>query len=135
MYVSIHHLFLILNPTYVRLFQTHSNQQYNIKFNQPSLSCTTHTTNNTSSTSKNTNTMIPPSHQLSVASIVMVSAAVICHPVANDLRNTAMLLFFYGINSSFILFIIILFAADWRACGQKGLFFAVNEHAFLLFVA
>jgi hypothetical protein len=35
--------------------------------------------------------------------------------VAHNLRNMAMLLIFHEINSSFILFSIILFAADRRA--------------------
>ncbi len=43
---------------------------------QPPLACTTHTTHNTQNI-KNTNTIIPPSRQLPVASISKVSAIVI----------------------------------------------------------
>jgi hypothetical protein len=50
--------------------------------------------------------MIPPHHQLPAASILMVSAIALRHPVAHNLHNKAMLLFFYEINSSLILFTI-----------------------------
>jgi hypothetical protein len=98
----------LLNPRYVCLFQTHSNQQYVIKFNQLSLLCTTHTTNNTSSTSKNTNTMIPPSRQLLAAPILTVTAIALHCTVAHNLCNTVMLLCFY-MKSTHLLFHLILF--------------------------
>jgi hypothetical protein len=52
----------------------------------------------------------------------MVSAIALRRAVVHDLRNMAKLIFFYEINSSFILFTIILFVADWRACNQKVCF-------------
>jgi hypothetical protein len=55
--------------------------------------------------------MIPPYRQLPAALILMVSAIALYCMVVHDLCNTAMLLFFYEINSSSILFTIILFAA------------------------
>jgi hypothetical protein len=92
---------------YVHLFQTHSNQWYDIKFNQPSLLRTTHTTKNTSSTSKNTKPMIPPGHQLLAASILMMSVIALCCAVAHHLCNMAMLLFF--MKSTYLLFDLQLF--------------------------
>jgi hypothetical protein len=61
--------------------------------------------------------MIPLGCQLPAALILMVSAIALCRAVAHDLCNTTMLLFFYKINSSFILFTTILFVAYWCAHG------------------
>jgi hypothetical protein len=66
--------------------------------------------------------MIPPGRQLPAASILMVSEIALRHAVVHDLCNTVMLFFFYEINSSFILFTIILFVDDRRAHGQKVCF-------------
>ncbi len=75
----------------------------------------------------------PPSRQLPAASILMVSGITLCRVVAHDLHNTAMLLFFYEINSSFILFTIVLCAADCRTCGQKVCFLQwINVHFYRL---
>ena len=61
--------------------------------------------------------------------ILMVSVIALRHAVAHNLRNMAMLLIFHEINSSFILFSIILFAADQRTWGQKVCFLQwINVH-------
>ncbi len=77
--------------------------------------CSTHTTTNTSSTSKNTNSTIPPGRQLPAASILMASA------ITLHLHNMAMLLFLWN---QFIFYFICIYSVchDWRAYGQKVCF-------------
>ncbi len=81
-----------------------------------------HTQPTTHAAHQKTPTMIPPSCQLPAASILMVSVIALPHVVVHNLRNTATLIFFYEINSSLILFTIILFVTDWRARCQKVYF-------------
>ncbi len=77
---------------------------------------TTHTKQN------NTNTMIPPSRQLSAASISKVSAIVMYFQISHDLRSTVM--YFFMWNWLIVHFIDCSSVGHWPARSQqKGKYF------------